>query len=55
MGFLSGLEPYTLSRDRIVEEHIHNIITGITEVLKKEIKPVAVVLSGSLGRGDRRG
>ena len=52
MGFLSGHESYTLSEDRIVEEHIHNIIKRITEVLITEIKPAAVVLSGSLGRGE---
>lgn len=52
MGYLSGHEPYTLSEDRIVEEHIHNIVKGITEVLITEVKPTAVVLSGSLSRGE---
>lgn len=52
MEFQCGNDPYTLLGDKIVEEHIHNIVKCITEHLAEEIKPEAIVLSGSLGRGE---
>lgn len=52
MEHLSGHEPYTMLRDSIVEEHIHNIVERITKRLVEEIRPKVVVLSGSLARGE---
>lgn len=52
MGLPSGHKSYTLSDDMDVEEHLHRIVCGLRDRLIEEIHPLAIVLSGSLGRGE---
>jgi hypothetical protein len=52
MANACGHEPYTVSRDPAIEEHIHSIVTSLCRDVVASIRPMGVVLTGSGSRGE---